>query len=121
MIIDELHFSVRVYNCLRRARIDTVEQLERMSDKDLMSLRNFGVACLAEVRQKVAGRREIEKPTMTNGERVRAMTDEELAVFLNSVEVCLSQPLEKCRMADHAFCVACTLRWLQQPAEVQEK
>lgn len=54
MKIDELKFSVRVYNCLRRAGIDTVEQLERMSDEDLMSLRNFGVACLDEVRQKVA-------------------------------------------------------------------
>ena len=55
---------------------------------------------------------------MTNGERVRAMTDEELAVFLNSIEVCENQALEKCCMADHAFCVACTLRWLQRPAYI---
>ena len=49
--------------------------------------------------------------------RPKRLGDKELAVFLNSIEVCENQALEMCRMADHAFCVACTLRWLQQPAE----
>lgn len=112
MKIEELEFSARVYNCLRRAGIETVEQLKRMSDEDLMCLRNFGTTCLAEVRRKIA------QPAMTNGDRIRRMTDEELAVFLNSIEVCENQALEKCRMADHAFCVACTMRWLQRPAYI---
>ena len=78
MEIKELEFSARVYNCLRRAGIDTVEQLEKMSDNDLMALRNFGVSCLAEVRQKVA---QVKKP-FTNGDRIRGMTDEELAAVI---------------------------------------
>lgn len=77
MNIENLNFSVRVYNCLKRAGIDTVEQLEKMSDNDLMALRNFGVSCLAEVRQKVA---QVKKP-FTNGDRIRAMTDEELSCW----------------------------------------
>ena len=116
MKIEELEFSARVYNCLRREGIDTVEQLERMSDKDLMSLRNFGVACLAEVRQKVACWREIEKPAMTNGDRVRRMTNEELAKILGDKNTCPDDG--ECT---HRDCQMCWLEWLQQPAEVQGK
>ena len=78
MKIENLNFSVRVYNCLKRAGIDTVEQLEKMSDNDLLALRNFGVSYLAEVRQEVA---QVKKP-VTNGDRIRVMTDEELADFI---------------------------------------
>ena len=106
MKIENLNFSVRVYNCLKRAEIDTVEQLEKMSDNDLMALRNFGVACLAEVRQKVA---QVKKP-FTNGDRIRGMTDEELRNFICRVTIC-----EGCRFGTSG---GCTLEeWLQQPAE----
>lgn len=54
----------------------------------------------------------------TNADRIRAMTDEELAAFLNSTEVCEKQPLAKCAMATtNEFCEACTLEWLRQPAK----
>lgn len=53
MKIDELDFSVRTYNCLKRAGIDTVEQLLEKSDDDLMRISCFGVRCLNEVHEKI--------------------------------------------------------------------
>lgn len=58
MKIEELNFSCRTYNCLKRSHIDTVEQLLTMSDDDLMRLRYFGVGCLQEVHEKTG------KPTV---------------------------------------------------------
>lgn len=53
MKIDELEFSVRTYNCLKRAGIDTVEQLLTKSDAELMKIRCFGTGCLVEVHEKI--------------------------------------------------------------------
>ena len=53
MKIEELNFSVRTYNCLKRGKIDTVEQLREKSDNDLMAIRCFGISCLKEVHQKL--------------------------------------------------------------------
>ena len=54
MKIEELHLSTRAYNCLKRKGIDTVEQLARIPEPDLMKIRNFGEECLKEVREKMA-------------------------------------------------------------------
>lgn len=112
MKIENLNFSVRVYNCLKRAGVDTVEQLEKMSDNDLMALRNFGLACLAEVRQKVA---QVKKP-FTNGDRIRAMTDEELAAVI----LCPYDIDHGLCLLHRGQCTECSLPWLQRPAEVKE-
>ena len=53
MKIDELDFTVRTYNALKRGGINTVEELKNMSDVDLMNIRNFGSRCLAEVHEKL--------------------------------------------------------------------
>ena len=53
MKIDELKLSVRTYNCLKRAGIDTVEQLLTKSDAELMKIRCFGSGCLVEVHEKI--------------------------------------------------------------------
>lgn len=53
MKIEDLKFSVRTYNCLKRARIDTVEQLMEIPDDDLLKLRCFGIKCLKEVHDKL--------------------------------------------------------------------
>lgn len=53
MKIDELKLSVRTYNCLKRAGIDTVEQLLTKSDAELMKIRCFGTGCLVEVHEKI--------------------------------------------------------------------
>ena len=53
MKISEIDFSVRTSNCLRRAGIKTVEELEQLGTADLMALRGFGQKCLEEVHQKL--------------------------------------------------------------------
>lgn len=53
MKIEELHFSLRVYNCLKRKGIDTVEQLIIMPDDELLKIRYLGIGCLKEVREKL--------------------------------------------------------------------
>lgn len=62
MKIEELHFSVRTYNCLKRRRIDTVEQLQVMTDDELKKIRGFGLKCLKEVRQVITQKPAIPGP-----------------------------------------------------------
>lgn len=54
MTIEELDLSVRSYNCLKRAGINTVEELTKRSEDDMMKVRNLGKKSLDEVRQKLA-------------------------------------------------------------------
>ena len=51
--IDELELSVRSYNCLKRAGINTVEELCNMSSEDMMHVRNLGRRSLEEILQKL--------------------------------------------------------------------
>jgi DNA-directed RNA polymerase subunit alpha len=53
MTIEELDLSVRSYNCLKRAGINTVEELTRKSEEDMMKVRNLGRKSLEEVDQKL--------------------------------------------------------------------
>ena len=54
MNIDELELSVRSYNCLKRAGINTVEDLIGKSEDDMMKVRNLGRKSLDEVVAKLA-------------------------------------------------------------------
>ena len=54
MTIEELELSVRSYNCLKRANINTVEQLTEKSEEDMMKFRNLGKKSLDEVKNKLA-------------------------------------------------------------------
>ena len=49
MNIDELELSVRSYNCLKRAGINTVEELCNKTPEDMMKVRNLGRKSLEEV------------------------------------------------------------------------
>jgi DNA-directed RNA polymerase subunit alpha len=53
MNIDELELSVRSYNCLKRAGINTVEELINKSPEDMMKVRNLGKKSLDEVLEKL--------------------------------------------------------------------
>jgi len=53
MSIDELELSVRSYNCLKRAGINTVEELTNRTSEDMMKVRNLGRKSLEEVLQKL--------------------------------------------------------------------
>jgi DNA-directed RNA polymerase subunit alpha len=54
MNIDELELSVRSYNCLKRAGINTVEELTNRTPEDMMKVRNLGKKSLEEVINKLA-------------------------------------------------------------------
>lgn len=106
MKIEELGLSVRPYNVLKRARIDTVEQLQQLSDEELMRFRNMGRNSLAEIREKVA-----YVKTMTNADRIRAMSDEQLA---EQIAALCENKRNGIEYSDDA---GLWLFWLQQPAE----
>ena len=53
MNIDELELSVRSYNCLKRAGINTVEELTNKTPDDMMKVRNLGKKSLEEVLGKL--------------------------------------------------------------------
>lgn len=51
MTIEELDLSVRSYNCLKRAGINTVEELVQRNEEEMMKVRNLGRKSLEEVQQ----------------------------------------------------------------------
>ena len=53
MSIEELELSVRSFNCLKRAAINTVEELTHRSEEDMMKVRNLGKKSLDEVKHKL--------------------------------------------------------------------
>ncbi len=53
MTIEELDLSVRSYNCLKRAGVNTVEDLAIKTEEDMMRIRNLGRKSLEEVLQKM--------------------------------------------------------------------
>jgi DNA-directed RNA polymerase subunit alpha len=54
MPIQELDLSVRASNCLEASHIETVEQLVKMTEADLLKLRSFGKTSLREIVRKLA-------------------------------------------------------------------
>ena len=53
MTIEELDLSVRSYNCLKRAGINTLQELTDKSESDMMRVRNLGRKSLEEVKNKL--------------------------------------------------------------------
>lgn len=51
--IEDLDFSVRAYNCLKRANINTLQDLLNMSEEEITKIRNLGKKSLKEVMDKV--------------------------------------------------------------------
>lgn len=51
--IEDLDLSVRSYNCLKRAGINTVDELTQKSEEDMMKVRNLGKKSLKEVKQRL--------------------------------------------------------------------
>lgn len=90
MNIEALNLSVRAYNCLKRAGIDTVEQLRQMDDEQLSRVRNMSARCVQEIREKVEHRQ-----TMTNADRLDAMSIEDKAQFLYSIAYARETPWSK--------------------------
>lgn len=55
MTVEELDLSVRSYNCLKRAGINTVDELTQKTEEDMMKVRNLGKKSLEEINNKLAG------------------------------------------------------------------
>ena len=53
MSIDDLELSVRSFNCLKRAGINTVEDLISKSEEEMMKVRNLGKKSFDEVKEKL--------------------------------------------------------------------
>jgi DNA-directed RNA polymerase subunit alpha len=53
MSVEELDLSVRSYNCLKRAGINTVDELTQKTEEDMMKVRNLGKKSLEEVGKKL--------------------------------------------------------------------
>lgn len=53
MTIEELDLSVRSYNCLKRAGINTLQELTDKTESDMMRVRNLGRKSLEEVKNKL--------------------------------------------------------------------
>ena len=53
MTVEELDLSVRSYNCLKRAGIQTVQDLASKSEDDMIKVRNLGKKSLKEVKEKL--------------------------------------------------------------------
>ena len=51
--IDDMEFSVRAYNCLKRSNINTMQDLVNMKESEIMKIRNLGKKSLKEVIDKV--------------------------------------------------------------------
>jgi len=60
ILIEELELSVRAYNCLKRAKIHTVNNLLEYSAKDLLELKNFGQKSADEVCENLKKRFDLE-------------------------------------------------------------
>jgi DNA-directed RNA polymerase subunit alpha len=54
MTVEELDLSVRSYNCLKRAGINTVAELVQKTEEEMMKVRNLGKKSLEEVTRKLA-------------------------------------------------------------------
>lgn len=54
MTIEELDLSIRSYNCLKRAGINTVQELTNKTEADMMKVRNLGRKSLEEVKSKLS-------------------------------------------------------------------
>ena len=54
MMIEDLDLSVRSYNCLKRAGIQTVEELTQKTEEEMMRIRNLGKKSLKEIKDKLA-------------------------------------------------------------------
>jgi hypothetical protein len=60
---------------------------------------------------------EHQPKPMTNADRIRAMTDEELVVFINTFNICDNRTNFECKFNYGADCSECVLDWLRQPVE----
>ncbi len=75
--VEEMDFSQRTFNCLRRAGIGNLRQLAMVSESDLNAIRGFGKKSLLEVRDKLAEHGLELKPSKAGYRSVESLDDED--------------------------------------------
>lgn len=86
--INELDFSVRTWNCLRRAKIDTVQDIAD-NYHNLNQVRNLGIRCIAEINEKIVPYVEfVDKVRITHYDRIRNMSIDEMESFFKALSEC---------------------------------
>lgn len=74
--IEELDFSVRTYNCLKKANVLTIHELVQLTEADLMNIRNFGKKSLTEVKEKLESLNLSLRPSSDRTElKIQPQTD----------------------------------------------
>lgn len=71
---------------------------------------------MTEAGQRWAAQEAAAPKPMTNGDRIRAMTDEELIAAFGG-RICDVIPAEDCPGTDHTCCHSCLIKWLGSPAK----
>src|SRR5581483_1382119 len=74
--VEEMDFSQRTFNCLRRANIENLRDLLEYTESELMGIRGFGKKALDEVREKLQERGYEMRPGKANA-RFDVMDDED--------------------------------------------
>ena len=73
------------------------------------------------VQRYVQMREQKDAPeSLTNADRIRAMSDEELEKFINHFDICDLRTHEECKISYCACCEVCVMEWLRQPSESAE-
>lgn len=80
MNIEELDLSVRAYNALKRAGINTKEEIENFTEEDLMKIKGLNVRAMREVKEKL-----ILKPVYTETWLVE-LTEDDIEIWDNDIE-----------------------------------
>ncbi len=73
--VEEMDFSQRTFNCLRRANIDSLRDLMQYTESDLLGIRGFGRKALDEVAEKLAEKGLAMRPG--KGGRIDVLDDED--------------------------------------------
>ena len=74
--VEEMEFSQRTFNCLRRANIGTLKELVQQTDADLIAIRGFGKKALQEVREKLEERDLVLKVSQSGGKLVELLDED---------------------------------------------
>ena len=74
--IEELELCVRAYNCLKRAGVNSIEQLRAMSDDELRRVRNLGRKSFEEVKKRLAEISQFSSPALLAAPDYSSMLDE---------------------------------------------
>ena len=117
--IEAMELSVRAYNSLKRANVNTLNHIESLSDADLRSIRNIGVGCFHEIRQ-AAIRTIAKRASLYTGDKIINYADIGICPICNGAD-------HKVVEVDNGYgesyyevtCNTCHTHWKQTFHEIQ--